>query len=299
MSTEVAKLTTKDIIFGVEKEFVQIAPTGINFHKEAEFALQILGNPKNSFLKDVALKNPGSLQNAVMNLSTIGLTLNPALKFAYLVPRDGGICLDISYMGLSKLATDTGSVLWVQAAVVYKKDDFKLQGHGLPVIHNYDPRSDRGEFDGAYCTAKLHNGDHLVTYMSAAEILKIKSRSEAGKKDVGPWTSDFLEMAKKCPIKQGSKLWPKTERLQKAIDIINEHEGIDFSKIADATPPSEELLSRLSLMLANIKDGTTRLLSHISAKDKVPVNRIEDLSAKQIEYSIEFLRPYIKTGETV
>jgi recombination protein RecT len=33
-------------------------------------------------------------------VAAIGITLNPASKLAYLVPRDGMVCLDISYMGL-------------------------------------------------------------------------------------------------------------------------------------------------------------------------------------------------------
>lgn len=293
-----ALVEVKGWVGDVEKDFTAIAPKDISFVKEAEFALQII--TASDFLVSVAKGSPTSLQNAVINLAAIGLTLNPAYKLAYLIPRKGKICLDISYIGLVKLATDCGSVAWVQADLVYKNDSFEFQGAGKQAIHKYDPFSERGEIVGAYCTAKLHDGDFLVTVMSIKELVEIRDRSEAWKNNQsGPWKTDPGEMMKKTVIKRASKLWPKSEKVQKAIDVINEHEGIDFSKIADATPPSEELLSRLTLMLANIKDGTTRLLSHISAKDKVPVNRIEDLSAKQVEYSIEFLRPYIKTGETV
>ncbi|MDO1851433.1 hypothetical protein Q2367_25255, partial [Escherichia coli] len=36
-------------------------------------------------------------------------------------------------------------------------------------------------------------------------------------------------MMKKTVIKRASKLWPKSERLDTAVQVLNEHEGIDFS----------------------------------------------------------------------
>ncbi len=71
--------------------------------------------------------------------------------------------------------------------------------------------------------------------MSLAEINDIKGRSEAGKKGYGPWSTDFNEMAKKTIIKRESKTWPKTdksERFDTAVQVINEHEGIEFQSIS-------------------------------------------------------------------
>ena len=60
------------------------------------------------------MTHPVSAQNASINVVAIGITLNPASKLAYLVSRDGMICLDTSYMGLHHLAQSAGSIKWGQ-----------------------------------------------------------------------------------------------------------------------------------------------------------------------------------------
>jgi phage RecT family recombinase len=197
----------------------------MNFAKEAQFALQLLQS--NAYLLKAAKENEAALEYAIINLASIGITLNPALKEAYLVPRGGKICLDISYIGLVKLATDTGAIDWVQAEIVKKNDKFKSIGVGHAPIHEVDHFSDRGEVVGVYCVAKLSTGECLSTIMSKAECDAIRDKSSQASKS-GPWVSFYEEMLKKTCIKRASKLWPKSERVQKAADILNEHEGIDF-----------------------------------------------------------------------
>jgi recombination protein RecT len=43
---------------------------------------------------------------------------------AYLVPRDGKVCLDISYMGMMHLAQQCGAIQWGQAVLVREGDQF-------------------------------------------------------------------------------------------------------------------------------------------------------------------------------
>lgn len=209
--------------------------------RESLFATQAIF--RNEYLLKIANQAPGSLRNAVTNVAAIsGLTLNPALGFAYLVPRDGVCCLDISYKGLIKLATDTGAIKWAQADNVYAEDSFVFNGPGMAPTHTYDPFSkDRGEFQGAYCIAKLHDGDVLCEVMPASEIYEIRDKSELYKKKKrGPWVDFFGEMAKKTVIKRASKTWPKStgsESLDKAIEVLNEGgEGIDFERDVTKVP---------------------------------------------------------------
>ena len=60
----------------------------VNWKKESQFAIQAMTT--NDFLGKVALENPVSVQNAIINIAAIGISLNPALKHAYLVPRKVG-----------------------------------------------------------------------------------------------------------------------------------------------------------------------------------------------------------------
>ncbi|EPU2409346.1 hypothetical protein ACVVHD_004614, partial [Escherichia coli] len=70
----------------------------LTWAKESQFAIQQF--QKNDFLAKTAQANLPSAQNAIINVAAIGITLNPSSKLAYLVPRGGAVCLDISYMGL-------------------------------------------------------------------------------------------------------------------------------------------------------------------------------------------------------
>ncbi|EOK6706430.1 recombinase RecT, partial [Escherichia coli] len=75
---------------------------------------------KNDFLAKTAQANLPSARNAIINVAAIGITLNPSSKLAYLVPRGGAVCLDISYMGLLHLAQVTGAIQWGQCKLVYE-----------------------------------------------------------------------------------------------------------------------------------------------------------------------------------
>lgn len=238
--------TISNFVYGAEETFQNVlADRSINFEREAGFAIQILTS--NDYITKLALSDRQSVANAVTNIAAIGISLNPAKKQAYLVPRKGKICLDISYMGLIDLAVQSGSILWAQADLVYAADAFTLNGFDRPPTHSYNPFSkDRGEMIGAYVVVKTHSGDYLTDCMSKDEIDAIKNRSEsvkAGKQS--PWDTDYGEMAKKTVVKRAYKYWPKNDRLDAAIHHLNtdggeglavtQHapEGIDSQPIID------------------------------------------------------------------
>ena len=204
----------------------------VRWETESQFAIQLF--QANDYLANVALQNQTSAQNAIINVAAIGISLNPALKLAYLVPRKinklQAVCLDISYMGLLHLAMETGSIRWGQAVVVYSGDKFKLTGLGNMPIHEHDPFSDRGDAVGVYCTVKTSDGDYLTECMGIDDVNKIRARSESFKKGYGPWVSDYGEMVRKTVIKRAYKYWPKVERLSNAIEYLNTQNGEGIEK---------------------------------------------------------------------
>lgn len=124
----------------------------VTWAKESQFAIQYF--QKNDYLAKTALANPTSAQNAIINVAAIGITLNPASKLAYLVPRDGMVCLDISYMGLLHLAQSTGSIKWGQCKLVYSNDTYESNGLDSAPTHKYNAFGERGSIVGGYCTVK-------------------------------------------------------------------------------------------------------------------------------------------------
>lgn len=222
--------TPQDVIRAVQPEFSQLAQghNSVQWEAECNYAIQQIY--KNDFAIKTAQRDPVSVQNAVRNVAAIGLTLNPAHKRAYLVPRDGKIQLEVSYMGLMHLAQDTGSIMWAQAKIVHENDTYENRGASAEPLHTYSPFGERGNPVGAYCVVKTADGDYLTHEMPIADIYAIRDRSMAWKKgQSGPWKTDEKEMIKKTVVKQASKYWPKVERMQEAIEMVNTSgEGIDF-----------------------------------------------------------------------
>jgi recombination protein RecT len=201
-------LTIPDRVFGLEKEFNEVNSYRMNFAKEAQFALQLL--KANEFLAKTAAADPASLEYAIINLASIGISLNPATKEAYLVPRKGKICLDITAIGLIKLATDSGSIEWAQSKLVHQKDHFVDNGPGKQPTHTFEAFGDRGPVIGVYAIAKTHKGDFLTETMSIKECHDIRDRSEAWKSYVAkktsscPWSTDEGEMLKKTILNRSA-----------------------------------------------------------------------------------------------
>lgn len=230
------QLTWPQVIDQVAPKFNEIACTQklVTWAEESQFAVQAL--QKNEALAKCAVH---TVQNAVVNVASVGLTLNPALGYAYLVPESGECNLKVSFKGLLKIATDSGSILWAKAEIVKDNDDFEYLGVCTPPVHKMNPFKDRGNTIGVYCVAKTHQGDFLVDHMGMQDINKIK----AAAKTKNVWNAWEDEMIKKAMIKRASKQWPKTDRddrLDRAIAVVNEYEGSEeIRPERDITPKNQ------------------------------------------------------------
>lgn len=212
----------------------------VTFQNESQFAIQAI--QANDYLSKIAASNLQSFQNAIINVAAIGISLNPANKHAYLVPRDGKVCLDISYMGLLHLAMSTGSIRWGQCKLVHENDDYESNGLDKAPTHKYNAFKGRGDVIGGYCTVKTSDGDYLTEEMTTDEINNIRDRSQgfkSGKRS--PWLTDWSEMARKTIVKRASKYWPKVDRLDTAIHHLNTDSGEGVqSDVIDVSPSTKE-----------------------------------------------------------
>lgn len=246
MSQAVATITQD--IYGARNQFANVlTDRSLNFEREAEFAIQVITSSE--YATKIAVQNRQSVVNAITNIAAIGISLNPAKKQAYLVPRDGKICLDISYIGLMDLAMATGAIRWAQAELVYTADSFALNGFDKPPTHSYNPfAKDRGEAVGVYVVVKTADGDYLTETMSIDDVNAIRDRSSAwkawiSKKSSCPWVTDPGEMMKKTVVKRGYKYWPKTERLEQAIHHLNTDGGEGLASIQGSAPTDTEMVN--------------------------------------------------------
>ncbi|WP_426713011.1 recombinase RecT [Cronobacter muytjensii] len=294
-----------ELINPLKVEFEQVcAEPSINFKRESEFAMQIFAN--NDYLAKAALANTTSTRSAIMNVAAIGITLNPAQKLAYLVPRKGAICLDISYMGLMHIAQQSGAIKWCQSAIVRKNDQFRREGLDKPPVHIYsefDTKEQRGEVVGAYVVVKTDDGDYLTHTMRIEDIYSIRDRSEAWKKyktdnsKKCPWVTDEEQMMLKTVVKQAAKYWPRRERLDAAIDYVNTEgeEGINFSAERqperDITPADIATIKEINdVLIAMNKTWDEDLLPLCSKIFRREIRESSELTQIEAVKALGFLR---------
>lgn len=279
-ATDVAerKLAPYQVAIQKAKErFAKVASETVDYDTESIFAMQAL--MKTTFAMETANKNPHSVHLSMINVASTGLTLNPAHAYAYLVPRDGSIVLDISYKGLIKIATDTGSIRWARADLVFENDTFVYHGPAKAPEHKSDVFRKKGDVIGVYCIAKTCDGDILTEVMGIEEIEKIRGKSMAyAKKKSGPWVEWFEQMCKKAVIKRASKTWPYTERadrLMDAIELANANEGgydLEGKAVALIDDKQAEKI-RTALEVTGVDPAPLLSLFEIEAVEALPAGR--------------------------
>jgi recombination protein RecT len=215
----------KVLVFQAQKQFEASNEYKMNFNREAGFAIQIL--TQNEYL---ASCDPDSIRSSIVNISLSGLTLNPALKYAYLVPRSKKCVLDISYIGMIKLLTDAGAVKNVDAAVIYSNDKYDFRKGTDPYFKHVPALTNRGEKIGVYAVAFFRDGGFQFEVLGKDEIEKVRNTSESWKSETSrkfsPWETWEDEMWKKTALKRIFKLLPKTNFSDQLIAAISyEHEN--------------------------------------------------------------------------
>ncbi|QNK66065.1 recombinase RecT [Variovorax sp. PAMC26660] len=228
----------------------------MNFAAEAEFAIQQIC--RNKYSVDLARQNPQAVHDAMVNVSGMGLTLNPALALAYLAPRDKKIQLLVSYRGLLHVAVSSGSIRMAKAELVHANDRFVPQGLDEQPLHEFSPFAKpdvRGELVGVYVSAKTVHGDWVTEWMTTEQVHAVRERSDSwkaywatrdeAKPKSTPWNTDEGEMFKKTVIRRAYKSWPISERLGKVMEHLNASgEGVTLSnKPVQDEEPSELLLA--------------------------------------------------------
>ena len=208
------------------KTFLQNGKTIQDLQRECNFAAQAMLN--NPYLIECAQRYPDHFVNALKNVVLTGMTLNPTLKLAYLVPYKGKVELQTSYMGKKSFGVNTGLVLDMESYLVYKGEFFEIeQGSNAHITHKPNPWGPKKKEDilGGYYLIKYPNGTQQFDTMSIDEIEGIRKRSPSvGKGKQSPWDTDYTEMCKKTLLNRAYKQIPKqgmSEKAAKALEIIN------------------------------------------------------------------------------
>jgi recombination protein RecT len=177
----------------------------------------------NDYLAKLAIQNPASLVNAIVQASHLGLEIGGVLGQAYLVPYKSEIKMIPGYRGLISLARRSGEISSINAEIVYENDEFDLNlGIKTEVKHKPKLNGDRGKPLIVYMVAHFKDGGSHFEWMTIDEVMKIKARSSAVKSGrSSSWDTDEAEMIKKTVIRRGWKYLPMSIEMQKA-SIVEE-----------------------------------------------------------------------------
>ncbi|MFZ5989852.1 MAG: recombinase RecT [Bacillota bacterium] len=171
-----------------------------------------------------------SFFNALLTLSQLGI--EPDGRRAHLIPFENRknntteCQLIIDYKGLAELAYNTNQVSFIHADVVCENDDFEYD-KGQIKKHIIDLKTTRGNPYAAYAIVKMKDGTEKCEVMTEEEIEKIRKRSRAA--EVGPWVTDWNEMAKKTVFRRLSKWIPLSPEQKEAIEVADRYEFPQYS----------------------------------------------------------------------
>lgn len=193
---------------------------------EAGFASQIIEG--STMLQRIATTPEGfvSIINCIINVARMGITLNPAMRLAYLIPRKGKCVLDLSWMGLAKILTDGGDVKYIAASIVYGDEEFVFDMVNTVHVKKYaesEVENKQRKVVGALSCAILKDDTKVYEFIPKWELDKIKAMSEAANSSYSPYSNWESEMQKKAAIRRHYKSLPKgTNTL--AAEAISEQE---------------------------------------------------------------------------
>jgi|TARA_R110000744_G_scaffold213660_2_gene332524 phage RecT family recombinase len=215
---------------------------------EFGYAVQIF--QKNKSLQGCS---PESIINAVSNIARTTLSLHPTLQLAYLIPRKGQCTLEISYRGMVKLLKDSGSIVHIEAFMVFEDEDFDYNTAMGTLMHNQthaktEAQHNARKIHGCYTRAVSPTGFVSYEFMPLWELDKVRSTSAS--KEGAVWKQWRDEMYKKTVMKRHSKTLmgtSPTDALITAMSIDNENNGLQSlqakSKISQALINASETIN--------------------------------------------------------
>lgn len=213
--------TVRDLLEKSRKAFEQVLPRHMDPDRLLRIALSaVTRTPK------LMACDSRTLLLALMNAALSGLEPNTPLGEGWLIPfrnnKTGQTeCQFIpGYRGLLKIARNSGEVASIVARLVYAKDVFEVSfGTATEIKHVPVLDGDRGDVRLVYAVGRLKDqqADPYVEIMTKTEIEAIRKRSKSP--TVGPWQTDWDQMALKTVIRRICKYMPASVELNMAVAL--------------------------------------------------------------------------------
>lgn len=186
---------------------------GVNPQRIATVAFSVIAG-KPALLKCDAK----SLIKVIIEGTLLGLSFDPHLKQAAIVPFGNQATLIVEYMGLVKLARNSGVLSTVRAEVVYENDEFDYElGLEPDLFHKPPKKGGRGKPIGVYAVGKLTSGEPEFKYLEQSEVEFYKGKSRAKDAPDSPWNTDPMAMWRKTAIRRLVGYLPMDDKTARAV----------------------------------------------------------------------------------
>lgn len=152
-------------------------------------------------------------------LQSAAMGLLPDAREAAIVPFKGKAQLIPMIAGFRKIAGEYGWTIYT--AIAYEHDEFHYE-QGLDVVFRHvpvRPGGDRGDPIAAYAVGKHADGRRELEVLTVEEVEKIRATSQTARKEDGPWTQWWEQMAEKSAGKRLFKKLPLSDE-DKRVRVI-------------------------------------------------------------------------------
>lgn len=188
-----------------------------------------------------------SLVRAAAECVSIGLSLSPTMKEADILPvwgKDGTEAqFRPRYIGLMKLARQSGEIASIYSHEVYERDEFDY-AYGLDKrLHHKPATGDRGKIIAAYCVWQTKDGTKEFEVVDEKRIERAKNASEGlkayknGKIKSTPWVTDEGEMTRKTAVHAAAKYFPRSTESDAFLRALHADETHEIE--GAPTPPDD------------------------------------------------------------
>ncbi len=245
MSTTQQMTTVDQAIVKVGRRFSRIrAVADLTFAQEKLHVLALIKRDRS--LREA---RPDTIHDAMLQAASMGLSYNPTLGHCYMIGRRArkrqqgepdqeykkSVAIiayaSPSYRGLIHIPVMAGAIRFARAEVVYDTDHLVYRGPHHDVEYELKTTHTRmveRNAVGVFAIARIPQGDYLSEYMPRETVLRIRGMSELPNSAM--WHPDKLwtEGWKKAVLRRLYKTLPNAPvTLTTAMDVLNEHEGLD------------------------------------------------------------------------
>lgn len=258
--------TVKDLLVSQKTQIEEALPRQLKVENLMHVALTCIR--KNEKL---LLCNKFSLIGAIVQAAQLGLSCDPVLGQAYLVPYKAECTLIIGYKGMIRLATNSAVVRNIVPRAVYAGDIFEYE-YGLNEKLRHIPSEEPGQLTHVYAIAELYDGVKQFIVLNKQKIEAARKASPKGKKNEGPWKDYYDDMAMKTAIRRLFKYIPNSPEMERGVSIDELGEAGIGQGLGDMFMGENELPGETSqpIGIAGVKENLKKRLPKTTSEQTPP-----------------------------